>query len=128
MEQITASVLRHIGYLYLSFAHLSDGELLNEEYEEAKVRIKKYIPEDIDTDPERLMEEVLHWYNSTADSRLQVVNSIAVTFQFEIPDKSLKTSLLEDLVSIGKADQDFIENEKEFIRVLSKAWEIPFEV
>lgn len=126
MIQVTNSQLRHLAYLFLSFAHLSDFELLPEEIAEAKVRLQNYTDPSADTNIDNLMEEVIHWYNSSADTRLQVVNSIAVTFNFDLPEKEMKLSILEDLVSIGKADNNYIESEKEFIRMLSKAWNISF--
>lgn len=120
------SQLRHLGYLFLSFAHLSDFDLAPEELAEAKNCLTKYIDPASNTNVDTLMEEIVHWYNSSADTRLQVVNSIAVTFHFELPDKSVKRLILNDLVAIGKADNNYIEAEKQFISMLSTAWSIEF--
>ena len=112
----------------MSFAHLTDLHLLQEELEEIKKSIVKYIPEEDDFDIDSFMEEILYWYNSTSTERLQVVNSIAVNLNFEIQDKEIKKGILEDLASIGKSDFDFIENEKAFIRLLGSSWGVEFEV
>jgi hypothetical protein len=118
-------MLRHLGYLYISFAHLSDFDLRPEEIATAIDRLDQYIPEESALNSAVLISDVIHWYNASADSRLQVLNSIAVTFNFELPDRELKKHILEDLIEIGKADHNFIESEKEMIRVLSKVWNVP---
>lgn len=126
MVEVNKPLLRHLAYLYLSFAHLTDSELSEDELVVAKERLRKYASPDIDI--EKLMTEVIHWYNSSSETRLQVVNSIAVTFHFEMQDREFKQSILRDLVSIAKADKKFLPAERQFIEVVAKAWNIDFTI
>ncbi|MCC6549671.1 MAG: TerB family tellurite resistance protein [Ignavibacteriaceae bacterium] len=113
--------LKNIGYLYLAFAHLTDSELSEKELNEILKQLRKYTAEFSETEFERFLEETMRWYNDTADSRVEMVQMIAGKIHYEVDDV-LKESFLKDLVAIAKADDDFIEAEKNLINTLSNAW------
>ncbi|GMU86373.1 MAG: hypothetical protein AMXMBFR48_16150 [Ignavibacteriales bacterium] len=113
--------LKNIGYLYLAFAHLTDSELSEKELNEILKQLRKYTAEFSEAEFDRFLEETMRWYNDTADNRVEMVQMIAGKIHYEV-DNVLKESFLKDLVAIAKADDDFIEAEKNLINTLSNAW------
>jgi len=120
--------LKNLGYLYLAFAHLSDTVLSEEETEEIK-RILSKRSEGTDLkEISSLWDDIVGWYNKSADQRIQVVYSIAAKLNVDLETDIEKGAILDDLLSIANADQDLADNEKSFIRSLAEAWGIDFSL
>lgn len=120
--------LKNLGYLYLAFAHLSDTVLSEEETGEIK-RILSKRSEGTDLkEISSLWDDIVGWYNKSADQRIQVVYSIAAKLNVDLETDMEKGAILDDLLSIANADQDLADNEKSFIRSLAEAWGIDFSL
>ncbi|MCA0388263.1 MAG: TerB family tellurite resistance protein [Bacteroidetes bacterium] len=120
--------LKNLGYLYLAFAHLSDTVLSEEETGEIK-RILSKRSEGTDLkEISSLWDDIVGWYNKSADQRIQVVYSIAAKLNVDLETDIEKGAILDDLLSIANADQDLADNEKSFIRSLAEAWGIDFSL
>jgi len=120
--------LKNLGYLYLAFAHLSDTVLSEEETEEIK-RILSKRSEGTDLkEISSLWDDIVGWYNKSADQRIQVVYSIAAKLNVDLETDIEKGAILDDLLRIANADQDLADNEKSFIRSLAEAWGIDFSL
>lgn len=120
--------LKNLGYLYLAFAHLSDTVLSEEETGEIK-RILSKRSEGTDLkEITSLWDDIVGWYNKSADQRIQVVYSIAAKLNVDLETDIEKGAILDDLLSIANADQDLADNEKSFIRSLAEAWGIDFSL
>lgn len=127
MDEPLKKYLKNLGYLYFAYAHLTDQNLEDVEIESIKNQLAKRTgSEQIDID--KLIDEIIHWYNTSTDHRFEVINSIAGSIHFNIQSKVEKQSILEDLVSIGKSDNEFSDVEKEFVSRLKNAWELDFEI
>lgn len=126
MDEPLKKYLKNLGFLYFAYAHLTDQNLEDVEIESIKMQLlKRSGDEAINID--QLIDEIIHWYNTSADKRFEVINSIAGSIHFDIKNTDEKKSILQDLVSIGESDSDFSDIEKEFIGRLSAAWEIDFQ-
>lgn len=120
--------LKNLGYLYLAFAHLSDTVLSEEETGEIK-RILSKRSEGTDLkEITSLWDDIVGWYNKSADQRIQVVYSIAAKLNVDLETDMEKGAILDDLLSIANADQDLADSEKSFIRSLAEAWGIDFSL
>ncbi len=127
MEESLKKHLKNLGYLYFAYAHLTDENLEDVEIDAIKKRLLKRAGEE-QISIDQLVNEIIHWYNSSADHRFEIINSIAGSIHFNIQNKDEKRSILDDLVSIGKSDDDFSNLEKEFISRLKTAWELDYNL
>jgi hypothetical protein len=133
MSHRDSSFLHALGYLYLAFAHLTDRNLSSPELTTIRSKLVKWmtaagkelVVEDFNT----FVHEVAEWYSDTRDERFNVFQDIA----FRIADDSrfddaVKTQILKDLTEIAVADNQFGENEKGIINLLSETWNLDFSV
>ncbi|GAB1348794.1 hypothetical protein MASR1M107_10070 [Ignavibacteriales bacterium] len=118
--------LKNLGYLYLAFAHLSDTNLSEEETWEIKRILTERAEGTEFKEISSLWDDVVGWYNKSADQRIQVVYSIAAKLNVDLETEKEKGEILDDLLSIANADEDLAESEKSFIRSLAEAWGIDF--
>jgi len=114
--------LKNIGYLYLAFAHLTDSDLSEKEMNQILTLLGKHAKGLSKAEFEHFTAETLQWYNSTSESRIEMVQMIAGKIHYEVEDLDLKEAFLRDLVEIANADDDFIDAERNFINTLSNAW------
>lgn len=124
-DEITTHI-RNLGFLYLSFAHLNDAKLLDEEWEIIKEKMALRTSKMTDYEKDALMKDIIHWYNRDPEKRHEIINSIIGSIHFE-KDNDQKKTILQDLIDIAKVDSDECdEREKEFIKNISNAWGVDF--
>lgn len=129
MEKQDYTIQHQKAYLFLAFAQMTDSDISQEEIDKIYTKIKQWgdVEQDQET-LEQLMEEAKKWYLSNTDPRhvLDVVLEIAEDFnKQEWFNEIYKNIILYDLVAIAKADDNFDENEKQWIEELAKVWDMP---
>ncbi|MBE2279599.1 MAG: TerB family tellurite resistance protein [Ignavibacteriaceae bacterium] len=118
--------LRNLGYLYLAFAHLSDSVLSDSEMAEIIQVLRVRTGANDFEEAQKLMNDVIDWYNKSAENRLQIIAFIAKEIHIKTEDPQAKVAIIEDLISIAKADTIVNETERNFINSLISAWELNY--
>ena len=117
-----------LGFLYLTFAHFTDGEITDEELSEITAKIGEWMG---DEDPlgENTISETIDWYNSIKEIRLDTFDSLLTGFKKMTRwNNDRLVCILDDLVDIAKADGNYDEEEKEWIRLFADVLELDYKV
>ena len=116
-----------LAFMYLTFAHYTDGEVTKEEMATVSIKIGEWMDEG--DDGSSTVSETIDWYNSVKSVRLDVFDYMLTRFKnmTQWNDKLL-TSVLDDLVSIAKADGNYDDREKKWIRMFAAAFELDYKV
>ena len=113
-----------LAFMYLTFAHYTDGKITDDEMHAIEIKIKEWIGDDwIDAGvgDKSTLSEALDWYNSVdKDKRIDSLRQITKKWK-EVSnwDRHLLRLILDDLVSIAKADGNFDEEEKRWIKFIA---------
>ena len=113
-----------LAFMYLTFAHYTDGEITDDEMSQIESKVKEWIGDDwIDAGvgDNSTLSEALDWYNSVdKDNRMDSFRQITKKWK-EISnwDHHLLTLILDDLVSIAKSDGNYDDEEKRWIKFIA---------
>ncbi|NQV18331.1 MAG: TerB family tellurite resistance protein [Armatimonadetes bacterium] len=121
----------YFGYLYIAFAGLTDNELSDVEKGEIVNCVVEWWPEQRDDVIDEI-DKAWKWVDEDLKAggiELVVDNvlNIAQELKEEYKEKSRK-AILNDLVRIAVADNNFHENEKDWIRKIAEIFGIDFRV
>ncbi len=121
----------YFGYLYIAFAGLTDNELSDFEKGEIVNCVVEWWPEQRDDVIDEI-EKAWKWVDEdlkAGGTELVVDNvlNIARELKEEYNEKSRK-AILNDLVRIAVADNNFHENEKDWIHKIAEIFGIDFRV
>jgi len=110
-----------LGFMYLTFAHFTDGDVTEHEMSTITAKVGEWMG-DSDATGRNTISEALDWYNSVKTARLDIYIYFMSRFKkmTEWEDDRL-ICVLDDLVSIAKADGNYDEAEKKWITVFSEA-------
>ena len=116
-----------LAFMYLTFAHYTDGKVTNEEMAVVSIKIGEWMDEG--DDGSSTVSETIDWYNSVKAVRSDVFGYMLARFKkmTQWNDDQL-TAVLDDLVSIAKADGNYDEAEKKWIRMFAEAFELDYKV
>ena len=128
MNLIKLTSTHYFGFLYLAFAHLTDGKYTHEEQLTIWKLIRKWTGSNI-TKGEfaRAMDDVMDWYKRTMDQEdfeVEVFDIARRINEYIWFDKEKKIESLKDLKVIALADKRYIKNEKFWIKKIAQIWEI----
>ena len=128
MNLIKLTSTHYFGFLYLAFAHLTDGKYTREEQLTIWKLIKKWTGSDI-TKGEfaHVMDEVMEWYKRTMNQEgfeKEVFDIARRINEYVWFDKEKRIESLKDLKIIALADNRYIENEKIWIKTIAQIWKI----
>lgn len=121
-DEVTAGTI--LAFMYFTFAHLTDGELSDDELEVIQEKITEW-----GGDVGANLKSAIDWYNScTAEERLNVlgVSTVSLKDVFEFEDANLR-AVLDDLVAIAKADGKYDSVEKEWVRITAEALGLEYQ-
>ena len=121
--------LHLLGYIYTSFAHLTDGEVSYEEFLAIARKLHEWCPHAPEDDHEKLYNEVLEWYNISLNDRSSILKRIfAELDELDGFGKEQRIAFLRDLVDIALADGHLHDAERGWINMLAEQWDIEFRV
>ncbi len=114
-----------INFLYIGFAHLTDGQITDKEYAEIQKSSAKWFKVDYSNISlfNQILEETTQWYNSieSDNEKYQTLLEIATQLgSLKELTKENKKDLLSNLRDIAVADGRFGDNEKRMHDVLGK--------
>ena len=118
-----------LSFLYLTFAHQTDGELTDDERSIIRTKLREWCSEGTDLDAvDGFMDSAVDWYNGLdADARIGTMAMIAATLKDDGFSVEQRGTVLSDLISIAKADGNYDETERKWAGLLAKEMEIEFE-
>jgi len=113
--------IHFLAFLYLTFAHESDGNLDEDERSVIRSKLHEWCPEGTDlSQVDQYMDEAIDWYNDVdSDGRIDVMVDTASTLK-DVYTEGARRALLSDLVSIAKADGNYDEVEKKWVDILAE--------
>ncbi len=122
--------IHYFAFLYLAFAHQTDGVYQKEERQMVWKLAKKWTRTELNTmEYNKTMDEVMSWYKSKMnntdfiDDIFHVAEEIGNFDWFSVDDRR---ESLQDLYQIAIADRNYIKEERNWIRKIAKIWQIDF--
>ncbi|OQY02923.1 MAG: hypothetical protein B6I20_06065 [Bacteroidetes bacterium 4572_117] len=128
MNLINITPTHYFGFLYLAFAHKTDGKYTREEQLTVWKMVEKWTGIKI-TKREfaKIMDEVMDWYKGKMyqeDFENEVFDIATKINEYKWFNKAKKEESIIDLKTIALADKRFIKNEKNWIKKIAEVWEI----
>ena len=128
MDLIKLTSTHYFGFLYVAFAHLTDGKYTREEQLTIWKIVTKWSKTEI-TKGEfgRIMDDVMNWYKqkmNEEDFEDEVFDIARRINEYDWFNHEEKIESLKDLKTIALADNNYIKNEKLWVRKIAKIWEI----
>ena len=119
IDENEMSLAHVLSFYYITFAHATDGDLSPEEIVEIAVIVSGWSG----LDPEECaltVTEALEWYVSSVRDPEEVAAVIAATTLTikEALDEDGYKLVIEDLVDIAKADGNFDDQEKKYVKMI----------
>ena len=127
------STVHRVGYMFVAFSHLTDGEVHEDEVTTVAGILWAYLEAwdqdltgdgavDVDDVFKLLLEDIIPFYDSQDDdSRIQhFSDTVNLLTNQEWWTDNFAKMILEQLKSLALADGNYHENEKEWIRIVAK--------
>ena len=128
MSQIKFTSAHYFGFLYLAFAHQTDGIYTREEQIAVWKLVTKWSEMEISKlEFAKLMDEVMTLYRSNVlnpdieESIMDIARNIN-EYSWFCKDKKIES--LEDLKKIALADNKYLRAEKRWIKNIAEIWSI----
>ena len=117
-----------LAFLYLTFAHQTDGELSDDERSVIRTKLQEWCGDDTSMSAvSDLMVEAFDWYNGEDhENRIGLMAFIASQLKDEGFSETSRKAVLSDLISIAKSDGQYDDLEREWAQLLAKEMEIEF--
>jgi len=116
----------YFGFLYVAFAHLTDGKYKRVEQLTIWQSVSKWFNQDVERgDYSCVMDEVMEWYKSKLhdeDFENEVFEIVECINDFLWFSKQDKLQSLTDLKQIAVSDNRFLKKEKAWIRKIGTIW------
>lgn len=116
------SLLHDIAYLYLFLAAETDGSLAPAEVKLLLKRLQEKAPERSDEEVRAVAEKALTALREEPERRS--VSGIVESLKYAALSDDQRRDLLNDLLLIARADGRIHENERAFLRAITRLWEI----
>ena len=118
------SVLNALAFLYIGFAHSTDGELAPEEMKTLAAHIKEWQPEaELGTIGEVLAEGVALYKATDPVKRVDAFRKHGEALKAHL-DANARLMVLADLEAISRADGEISQGEREFIAAMKQILEV----
>lgn len=114
------SALHILCFVYLTFSHVTDGELAREELDTISRVLQGWVPDAPAGAIQRVLHESAAWLNSIADddARLAQAEQYAHLMRKEMSDKQ-RQAVLVNLIELARADGKITAKEEAFITRLT---------
>lgn len=127
--EFTPTLPHQLGFLYVAFAHQTDGWYSKPEQVMVWRRVKAWTQTRLTRGEfAQLMDEVMVWYKLqlAAQHILPTVVEIAKELT-DYPSFDTRSRLLalKDLWHIARADNRIVDEEREWIRTIGEIWTVP---
>lgn len=120
-EQATLNAL---AFIYIGFAHSTDGELAPEEMKTLASHIKEWQPDaDLPKIGEVLQEAVALYQSTDPGDRAQAFRRHGEALKGAL-DPNARVMVLADLEAISKADGEITQGEREFIATMKQILDV----
>lgn len=121
MKPHDPSALHILAFVYLTFSHVTDGELSREEVETIARVLQGWLPEASSDAISRVIQESAAWVNSLAsdDDRLMQAATYAHLMRDQMTDKQ-RSAVLVNLIELARADGKITAKEEAFIAKLTE--------
>ncbi|MDF1548565.1 MAG: TerB family tellurite resistance protein [Bacteroidales bacterium] len=128
MHTINLTSIHYFGFIYLSFAHQTDGVYSKDEQNTLWKCLLKWMPENSEhAEFTKIMDETMQWYKKMKDDDDFQENLIIIAERmndFDWFTEERKIESLKDLKAIALSDKNFLDNEKKWMRIIAKAWNL----
>lgn len=116
----------YFGFLYVAFAHLTDGKYKRVEQRTIWHSVNKWLKQDLEHgDYACIMDEVMEWYKSKVndeDFENEVFEIVECINDFSWFEKQDRIKSLNDLKQIAVSDNRFLKKEKAWILRIGEIW------
>jgi uncharacterized tellurite resistance protein B-like protein len=119
------SVLHDIALMYIIMAHSTDGELSEIEIQTMIDRLGEWEPDLTEETLRSILRTALHYYSQSPD-RADIQDSVSAIK--EALPRSQRLVILDDLITIARADGTVKEGEREIVESLSMAWNVDIRI
>ena len=121
--------IHFLAFMYLTFAHQSDGDLDSEERSVIRTKLHEWCPEGTSlSQVDEYTDEAIGWYNTVpGEDRVGEMAKIAFLLKEADYSEEARRAVLSDLVSIAKADGNYDEVERGWVGILAESMEVQFE-
>ena len=127
--EFTPTITHKLGFLYLAFAHQTDGVFAKEEQVTIWKCLQNWPTIELNKGEfAQLMDEIMIWYKIKLSENAILPTVVEVAKELiDYPsfDKEQRLSALNDLKLIAKADNHVLVTELEWIQTIGEIWEIP---
>ncbi|MBA3546813.1 MAG: TerB family tellurite resistance protein [Nannocystis sp.] len=115
------SALHILGFVYLTFAHCTDGELAKEELDAISRVLQSWLPDAPQAVISRVLVESAAWLNDvdTDDARLALAEQYAHLMRQQMSPKQ-RGAVLVNLIELARADGKVTTREELFIARLTE--------
>lgn len=122
--QLTLTLLHDLALLYLGLAHGADENLDPAETRQISASLRRWQP---DKDPKLIdhviREATLTYLNGANPGRIREAIHV---LKNALPSQ-LRTTILQDLSDIARADGEILSAEHDFIQKIADEWELSFQ-
>lgn len=114
------SALHILAFVYLTFSHVTDGELSQEEIGAITRVLEGWLPGAEPAQIQRVLVEAAEWVNSLAsdEERLAQAETYAHLMREQMSEKQ-RSAVLVNLIELARADGKIVAREEEFIASLT---------
>ena len=107
-------------FVYITLAHITDGELADSERDAILLKVNEWIPDESLSTTRSIMDEVINWYNSlNADETLQTMASLLGVAKENLSRDNL-IAMYNDCIDIANADGNSLETEAKFLELMKE--------
>jgi hypothetical protein len=128
MSTIKLTFIHYISFLYVAYAHQTDGIYCRDEQSSVWKCTKKWAKDILNHGEfSRIMDESMIWYKDLKDSETfhnDVMEIADRLNNFEWFNIEQKLESLKDLKIIALSDKLFLDSEKKWIRNIAHIWNI----
>jgi hypothetical protein len=128
MHNIQLTPAHILGFIYIAFAHQTDGQFLPEEQKLIWQKLRNQIKNEMThLQFTQMMDEMMRIYKlkMNDDNIFDIVTELAEQLtELEWLTHARKLECLKDLKEIGVADKKYIEAEKMWIYAIGKIWQV----
>ncbi|MBL9104238.1 MAG: TerB family tellurite resistance protein [Myxococcales bacterium] len=114
------SALHILAFVYLTFSHVTDGELAQSEVDAIAKALQGWLPEAPAGVIRRVIVESAAWVNGLPDddARLAQAEEYAGVMKQQMNDKQ-RSAVLVNLIELARADGRITDREEQFIKQLT---------
>lgn len=114
------SALHILAFVYLTFSHVTDGELAQSEVDAIAKALQGWLPEAPAGVIRRVIVESAAWVNGLPDddARLTQAEEYAGVMKQQMNDKQ-RSAVLVNLIELARADGRITDREEQFIKQLT---------